>query len=230
MKLEWLEHDIHSEFNDFTILESSENFSGSSVIPPDIATCDNCMEEVFNNFDRRQNYPFIACTDCGPRFTVISSIPYDRVRTSMSDFPLCEDCTVEYTDPEDRRYHAEATCCPVCGPEVFLYKEKMIESENPVKEASKLIDDGNILAVKGIGGTHLVVKTTEDSPVEELRKRLGRYNQPFACMSPDVDTIKTFAEVSDNEKTTLTSRRRPIVVLNKNNNYFLSPICITSSP
>ena len=221
--IEWLEHDIQSEFNDFVILESLENFSGSSVIPPDIATCDNCMEEVFNNLDRRQKYPFIACTDCGPRFTVISSIPYDRVRTSMSDFPLCEDCTLEYTNPEDRRYHAEATCCPVCGPEVFLYKEEMIKCDNPVKEASKLIDEGNILAVKGIGGTHLVVKTTEDSPVEELRKRLGRYNQPFACMSPDVDTIKTFAEVSDNEKTTLTSRRRPIVVLNKNNNYFLSP-------
>jgi hydrogenase maturation protein HypF len=224
LEIEWLEHDIQSEFNDFTILESSKNFSGSSVIPPDIATCDNCMKEVFTNLDRRQNYPFIACTDCGPRFTVISSIPYDRVRTSMSYFPLCEDCTVEYTDPEDRRYHAEATCCPVCGPEVFLYKEKIIKSDNPIKEASKLIDDGNILAVKGIGGTHLVVKTTEDSPVEELRKRLGRYNQPFACMSPDIATIKTFAEVSDNEKTALTSRRRPIVVLNKNNDYFLSPL------
>ncbi len=153
--IEWLEHDVQSEFNDFVILESLENFSGSSVIPPDIATCDNCMEEVFNNLDRRQKYPFIACTDCGPRFTVISSIPYDRVRTSMSDFPLCEDCTVEYTDPEDRRYHAEATCCPVCGPEVFLYKGEKIISENPVKEASKLIDDGNILAVKGIGALQL---------------------------------------------------------------------------
>ena len=149
---------------DFEILESSEDFSGSSVIPPDIATCDKCLEEVFSSLNRRHNYPFTACTDCGPRFTVISSIPYDRVRTSMDEFPLCKDCTVEYQDPKDRRYHAEATCCPVCGPEVFLYGKKMIESENPVKAAAQLIDQGNILAIKGIGGTHLVVKTTEDDP------------------------------------------------------------------
>lgn len=224
LEIEWLEHGTSSQYNDFTILESSENFSGSSVIPPDIATCDNCMEEVFNNNDSRHNYPFIACTDCGPRFTVISSTPYDRIRTSMKDFPLCEDCTVEYTDPNDRRYHAEATCCPICGPEVFLYKEKLIKNDNPIKKASELIDEGNILAVKGIGGTHLVVKTTEDGPVEELRKRLGRYNQPFACMSKDIDTIKTFADVSDNEQTVLTSRRRPIVVLNKSDDYFLSTL------
>ncbi len=222
LKIEWIEHD-DSKFDSFEILESSEDFSGSSVIPPDIATCDKCLEEVFSSLNRRHNYPFTACTDCGPRFTVISSIPYDRVRTSMDEFPLCKDCTVEYQDPKDRRYHAEATCCPVCGPEVFLYGKKMIESENPVKAAAQLIDQGNILAVKGIGGTHLVVKTTEDDPIDELRKRLGRYNQPFACMSPDVETIETFAEVSDLEKKTLQSRRRPIVVLNKNDDYWLSP-------
>ncbi|HEX7467331.1 MAG TPA: carbamoyltransferase HypF, partial [Methanobacterium sp.] len=224
LTIEWLDHHIDAEFNDFKILESSENFSGSSVIPPDIATCKNCLDEVFKDPDRRNKYPFIACTDCGPRFTVISSIPYDRIRTSMNNFPLCEECEAEYKDPEDRRYHAEATCCPVCGPEVFLYREKNIESKNPIKKAARLIDSGNILAIKGIGGTHLVVKTTEDYPVNELRKRLGRYNQPFACMSKDVNTIKTFAEVSILEKNVLESRRRPIVVLNKNDNYMLSPI------
>ncbi len=222
LNIEWLDHD-DSKFDGFEILESSEDFSGSSVIPPDIATCDNCLEEIFTGLNRRYNYPFTACTDCGPRFTVISSIPYDRIRTSMNEFPLCKNCTVEYQDPKDRRYHAEATCCPVCGPEVFLYDKKRIESENPVKDAAQLIDEGNILAIKGIGGTHLVAKTTEDYPVDELRKRLGRYNQPFACMSPTVETIKTFAVVSDLEKRTLQSRRRPIVVLNKNDNYRLSP-------
>ena len=131
LEIEWLDHDP-AEFNDFEILESSENFSGSSVIPPDIATCDKCLEEVFNNSNRRKKYPFTACTDCGPRFTVINSIPYDRVRTSMNDFPLCPDCAAEYKDPEDRRYHAEATCCPVCGPELFLYEDKKIEIENPI--------------------------------------------------------------------------------------------------
>jgi hydrogenase maturation protein HypF len=222
LEIEWLDYNKSQEFTDFKILESSENFSGSSVIPPDIATCDNCLKEVFSNSNRRYRYPFTACTDCGPRFTVIRSIPYDRIRTSMDDFPLCEDCTVEYKDPEDRRYHAEASCCPVCGPEVFLFSQNRIESENPVKFAAQLIDEGNILAIKGIGGTHLVVKTTEDDPVEELRKRLGRYNQPFACMSPNLKSVKTFAEVSNLEKHVLKSRRRPIVILNKNEDYFLS--------
>jgi len=220
--IEWIDHQNSAAFHDFKILESSENFSGSSVIPPDIATCNNCLDEVFKNSDRRKNYPFTACTDCGPRFTVISSIPYDRERTSMNNFPLCEECEVEYKDPEDRRYHAEATCCPVCGPEVFLYREKTIESKNPIKKAARLIDAGNILAIKGIGGTHLVVKTTEDHPVQELRKRLGRYSQPFACMSKDIKTVKTFAKISDLEKNVLESRRRPIVVLNKNDDYMLS--------
>ncbi len=223
LEIEWIDQGDSVEFNDFKILDSSENFSGSSVIPPDVATCDNCLDEIFSISNRRNNYPFTACTDCGPRFTVIRSIPYDRVRTSMDDFPLCDDCTVEYRDPEDRRYHAEASCCPVCGPEVYLYGKDRIECENPVKNAAKLIDNGHIIAIKGIGGTHLVVKTTEDDPVEELRKRLGRYNQPFACMSPDVKTVKSFSEVSKREENVLKSRRRPIVVLNKNKDYFLSP-------
>ena len=223
LEIEWLDNKSLAEFNDFRILESSKNFSGSSVIPPDIATCDNCLEEVFKVSDRRYNYPFTACTDCGPRFTVISSVPYDRVRTTMKSFPLCEDCEVEYEDPADRRYHAEASCCPVCGPKVFLYRENVIESENPIKKAAELIDEGNILAIKGIGGTHLVVKTTEDGPIDKLRKRLGRYNQPFACMSKDLKTVQTFTDISDLEKKVLLSRRRPIVVLNKNNDYMLSP-------
>jgi hydrogenase maturation protein HypF len=222
LKIEWIDNEIKEEFTDFKILESSENFSGTSVIPPDLAICNKCLEEVHNNFNRRYNYAFTACTDCGPRFTVINSIPYDRVRTSMDEFPLCEECNIEYKDPEDRRYHAEATCCSSCGPEVFLYKEKKIESKNPIKMAAQLIDEGNILAVKGIGGTHLVCKTTEDEPVKKLRKRLGRFNQPFACMSKDLKTIETFADVSPLEKNTLESRRRPIIVLNKNQDYMLS--------
>ena len=193
-----------------------------AVIPPDIATCDNCLDEVFKNSDRRFKYPFTACTDCGPRFTVINSIPYDRVRTSMDRFPLCEDCESEYENPHDRRYHAEAACCPTCGPEVFLYHDKRIDFENPIKKTAELIDAGNILAIKGIGGTHLVIKTTDKEVVDKLRRRLGRYNQPFACMSKDIKTIKTFAEISNQEKNVLKSRRRPIVVLNKNKDYMLS--------
>ena len=223
LKIEWLKSGGEREFEDFEILESSSDFSGSSVIPPDVATCDNCLKEVNDPNDRRYGYPFTACTDCGPRFTVINNVPYDRERTSMEEFPLCPDCQKEYNNPEDRRYHAEATCCPICGPSLFLFHDKLLEEKNPLKEAVKLIDEGNILAVKGIGGTHLVTRTTYDDTVLELRERLGRFNQPFACMSPDVDTIKTFLEVSDKEKNILESRSRPIVVLNKNKDYFLSP-------
>jgi hydrogenase maturation protein HypF len=183
LKMEWLESDSSSDFNSFQILESASDFAGSSVIPPDVATCDSCLEEVTKQGNRRYLYPFTACTDCGPRFTVISSIPYDRERNSMEEFPLCPDCMEEYRDPEDRRYHAEATCCPVCGPEVFLYHKGNIDSDNPIKEAANLLDEGNILAMKGIGGTHLVANTIDDVPVWKLRERLGRMNQPFACMS-----------------------------------------------
>ncbi|MGB9978740.1 carbamoyltransferase HypF [Methanobacterium sp.] len=223
LEIKWLGSYEKSEFDNFLILESSAEFSGSSVIPPDVAICDKCLEETLTKGNNRHNYPFTACTDCGPRFTVIKSIPYDRVRTSMDEFPLCNECMIEYRDPLDRRYHAEATCCPTCGPSVFLYKDEVLDIENPIKEAAKLIDEGNILAIKGIGGTHLVAKTTEDDPVITLRKRLGRMNQPFACMSPDIETVKTFAEVRDFEEKTLISRRRPIVVLNKNDDYYLAP-------
>lgn len=222
LEIEWIGISSN-EFNEFKIVESSEKFSGASVIPPDIATCNSCLDEVFNTGNRRYKYPFTACTDCGPRFTVINSIPYDRERTSMEDFPLCRECEFEYRDPEDRRYHAEASCCEVCGPEVFLYHKNRLETENPIKKAANLIDEGNILAIKGIGGTHLVVKTTEDDPIDRLRQKLGRFNQPFACMSPNTATVKKFAAISDIEEETLKSRRRPIVVLNKNEHYCLSP-------
>ena len=169
LEINWEKNRKDYDYNDFIILESSAEFSGSSVIPPDVAICDKCLKEVMNKGNSRYNYPFTACTDCGPRFTVIESIPYDRVRTSMDEFPLCDECMIEYKDPLDRRYHAEATCCPECGPSVFLYKDEVLEVQDPIMEAVKLINEGNILAVKGIGGTHLVTKTTDEDPVVTLR-------------------------------------------------------------
>ena len=210
----------NNKYSDFTILESDSNYSGASIIPPDMATCDACLAEINNPIDRHYKYPFTACTDCGPRFTVINSTPYDRERTSMDEFPLCDDCMVEYTDVSDRRYHAEAICCPKCGPELALYKNKSpIYCEDPIKETARLLDEGNILAIKGIGGTHLVAKVTDEQTVAKLRNRLGRPNQPFACMSPDIETVKKFCEISPKEAETLTSQRRPIVVLKKNGDY-----------
>jgi len=207
--------------NNFEILESSSNFSGASVIPPDLAICDNCLEEINNPHNRRYKYPFTACTDCGPRFTLIEDVPYDRDKTTMDDFPLCVDCMEEYTNPEDRRYHAEASCCAECGPFLKLYnhEQKEIKSSNPIEKAVQLLDKGKILAMKGIGGTHLVCKVTDNKIIETLRKRLNRPNQPFAVMSSNLSIVKTFAEVSSKEAKSLMSKERPIVVVKKSEDY-----------
>jgi len=213
---------IDNRYDDFTIVDSSDKISGTAVIPPDMSICDTCLDEILNNEDQHYYYPFTACTDCGPRFTLIDNVPYDRKNTTMKEFPLCSYCEDEYTDPLNRRYHAEATCCPDCGPRVFLYKEDEIESKDPIRDASQLIDEGNILAIKGIGGTHLVCKTSTDDAIEKLRERLGRYTQPFACMSPDVDTAGLYVDYSDDERKMLESVSKPIVILDKSDDYGLS--------
>ncbi|MDR2966993.1 MAG: carbamoyltransferase HypF [Methanobacteriaceae archaeon] len=222
INLQWMEKCEHPypKNIDFEILESSSNFSGVSVIPPDIAICDNCLKEIKTPNNRRYKYPFTACTDCGPRFTVIKDVPYDRDKTTMDDFPLCDDCMEEYTNPSNRRYHAEASCCDICGPKFDLFNSDHRQyNKNPIKKAIKLLNNGNILVMKGIGGTHLVAKVTDDRVIQNLRNRLNRPNQPFAVMAPDVDRIKTFAELSSKESKSLTSKERPIVVLKKNKNY-----------
>lgn len=207
-------------FDEFKIIESADSYSGVSVIPPDIAICDNCLAEIRNPLNRRYKYPFNACTDCGPRFTVIDSVPYDRDKTSMDEFPLCDECLVEYREPLDRRYHGEAICCPECGPEMAIYKKnQLIECDNPIKLGADKLKEGKILAIKGIGGTHLVVDAYNDSAVKELRKRLGRPNQAFAVMSSDLDAVKRYAQLSKKEIETITSNKRPIVILKKNVDY-----------
>ena len=209
-----------SNFNEFKIIESSDFYSGVSVIPPDIAICDSCLEEIRNPEDRRYKYPFNACTDCGPRFTVIDSVPYDRDKTSMDEFPLCDECLVEYRNPLDRRYHGEAICCSDCGPQMAIYKkDKLIECDNPIKLGAEKLKEGEILAIKGIGGTHLVVDAYNDDAIKELRSRLNRPNQAFAVMSSDLKSVQRYAKLSENEIETITSNKRPIVILKKNENY-----------
>ncbi|WP_407377832.1 carbamoyltransferase HypF [Methanobrevibacter sp.] len=214
-------NDIETEnFTDFKIIESDDSYSGISVIPPDIAICDKCLEEIRNPKDRRYKYPFNACTDCGPRFTVIESVPYDRERTSMEDFPLCEECLKEYKQPLDRRYHGEAICCSDCGPQMAFYEgDKQIVSDNPIRLGAEKLEEGEILAIKGIGGTHLVVDAYNDDAVKELRKRLNRPNQAFAVMSKDLESVQNYAQLSEKEIQTITSNKRPIVILKKKDNY-----------
>ncbi|ADC47884.1 hydrogenase maturation factor HypF [Methanobrevibacter ruminantium M1] len=233
--------EIDSPYTDFTIKESSDSFSGTSVIPPDLAICDKCLEEINDPQNRRYKYPFNACTDCGPRFTVIENVPYDRDKTTMDDFPLCDECEIEYKNPLDRRYHAEASCCEVCGPSLKLMKNETeegistdkegneikamkrtaidTESNDPLKDTARLLDEGKIFAIKGIGGTHLVANVKDEKAVSTLRERLGRKNQAFAVMSPDIETVRTFAIVSDEEEKTLLSKERPIVILKKSKDY-----------
>jgi hydrogenase maturation protein HypF len=225
VKIQWGQ--ASGEFSDFNVVESEKRGSGErSVLPPDLALCDDCMKEMLNPIDRRYLYPFITCVNCGPRFTIVEELPYDRPRTSMKDFPLCPDCLREYTDPADRRYHAEPTCCPVCGPKLELFDANgdRINSHNLTLEVARLLDKSYTVAIKGIGGTHLAAKTTDDEVLTRLRRTFNRPQQPFAIMSKDLKTVRTFAEVDEVEAGLLTSYRRPIVVLNKSSNFALSEL------
>ncbi len=213
------------EFSAFQVAPSERAGLGlPSVVPPDLALCDDCLHEMLDSSDRRYNYPFITCVNCGPRFTIIEKLPYDRPRTSMKAFPLCPDCLHEYQDPPDRRYHAEPTCCSICGPRMSLYDAEgnPIDVLEPLREVARLLDEGSVVAIKGIGGIHIASKTTEDGVLARMRRAFNRFQQPFAIMSKDIGTIRTFAEVGKAEVELLTSFRRPIVVLQRSNDYMLS--------
>ena len=204
-------------FDRFYIEKSSQGGEGGdSIIPPDIAICDDCLRELFDPTDKRYMYPFIVCTNCGPRFTIIEDLPYDRINTTMREFAMCEYCESEYKDPLNRRYHAEPVCCPVCGPSYRLYTndgEEIIG--DPLKRAAELIDKGYIVAIKGIGGIHLACDATNEEAVAELRRRTHRPQKPFAIMAKDVETVEEFAFLSREELEELTSYRRPIITLRK---------------
>ncbi|MFL5927827.1 MAG: acylphosphatase, partial [Gaiellaceae bacterium] len=151
----------------------------SALIPADIATCDDCLRELFDPADRRFRYPFTNCTQCGPRFTIVRGVPYDRPLTTMARFPLCMNCRREYDDPTDRRFHAEPICCPVCGPTLSM----------PIADAADLLRGGAILAVKGLGGYHLACDAADEEAVARLRGRKAREDKPFAVMTTAPETL-----------------------------------------
>ncbi len=199
----------------FRIIESASSGRSDVHISPDIATCDECLSELFDPADRRHNYPFINCTNCGPRLTIIKDIPYDRERTSMSVFPLCAQCRLEYEDPANRRFHAEPNACPVCGPRLTLLDEqgKKILTKDVLTETITRIKAGSILAIKGLGGFHLCVDATNNEAVQKLRSRKYREEKPLAIMVRDITHACTIASVSDEERQLLLSPSRPIVLL-----------------
>jgi hydrogenase maturation protein HypF len=215
----------NNEYLRFAIKKSStETELAGSVIPPDIAICDDCLGELRNPEDPRFNYFFITCTNCGPRFTIIEKLPYDRENTTMREFPMCGFCLKEYEDPLNRRFHAQTIACPECGPRAYLKTAngKLVEHKDPVREAGRLLSEGNVLAIKGYGGFHVAASTTEEKPLARLRVVKHRSQKPFAIMARSIEAIRTFAEVSKKEEELLTSYSRPIVLLNKKYDFPLS--------
>jgi len=215
------------EFEKFTILQSSEDVEHSgSVIPPDVSICDECLSELRNSKNERHNYFFITCTNCGPRYTIIEGLPYDRPNTTMQDFPMCDFCSKEYRDPSNRRFHAQTIACSKCGPRVYLASNdgQPIEHEDPIREAGRLLQEGYIVAVKGNGGFHVATATTLSKPISRLRKVKHRAQKPFAIMARNLEVTKSFADVSREEAELLTSYIRPIVLLRKSENYYLSEL------
>ncbi len=202
----------------FTIVVSERGGVGrKTLIPPDAATCDECLRELFDPADRRYRYPFLNCTNCGPRFTIVTSVPYDRPRTTMAGFPLCASCRSEYEDPADRRFHAEPTACPDCGPRLSL----------PLEEAVGLLQDGRIVAVKGLGGYHLACDATDQQAVARLRARKLREEKPLAVMTTAPHDL---ADLTLAEEALLRSAARPIVLVARRAESPLAPSVVEGSP
>lgn len=205
-----------SFFEGFEIRESRTDALRNTLISPDICICEDCLRELYDERDRRYRYPFINCTNCGPRFTITADVPYDRCNTSMAPFPMCKSCAAEYGDIEDRRYHAQPDCCPDCGPHVFFLDENGEETEgDAIALAREALKAGKIIAVKGLGGMHLACRADDESIVRRLRQRKQRDEKPFALMCRDAAAAKRICHVSPEEERILSGRERPIVLLEK---------------
>nr|WP_315520313.1 carbamoyltransferase HypF [uncultured Campylobacter sp.] len=199
---------------------ASKSATKQAPILPDFALCDDCLHEFYDPTNPRYKYPFINCTNCGPRFSIIKALPYDRVNTTMNEFKMCELCESEYKDPLNRRYHAEPISCPNCGPKLYLKDKfgKVLASENEAaKQAANLINEGKILAIKGLGGFHLVCDATNEAAVCELRARKHRPSKPFALMSKNLQNARKIAQISEAEARLLNSNLKPIVLLEAKN-------------
>ncbi len=209
----------------FRIIESEARGPGKVHIAPDIATCGDCLKELFDPADRRFRYPFINCTNCGPRLTIIKDVPYDRINTSMSCFPMCSLCREEYENPGDRRFHAEPIACPACGPQLTLLdgKGNPLSDGDPLEKAIEFLHSGFVVAIKGLGGFHLAVDAANDEAIRRLRSRKFREEKPLAVMVRDVETARSISKIGKEEELILLSPQRPIVLAKKRKGERISP-------
>ncbi|HJY62864.1 MAG TPA: carbamoyltransferase HypF, partial [Ignavibacteria bacterium] len=209
-------------FDKFEIRKSKTSGTKTALVLPDIATCDDCISEIFDPSNRRYLYPFTNCTNCGPRFTIINSLPYDRKNTAMAEFEMCPECYAEYINPSDRRFHAEPIACPECGPQVELLDETgyPVSSKHlAIINAAELIKKGKIIALKGIGGYQLIADARNSKVIIALRTRKRRNEKPFALMFPDINSVKAECEVNTAEENLLCSAENPIVLLRRKRDY-----------
>jgi hydrogenase maturation protein HypF len=199
--------------NDFKIIKSKKYDQKSTLISPDIAICAECMDELFNPADRRYLYPFINCTNCGPRFTIIADVPYDRPNTSMKEFKMCTECQKEYDDPDNRRFHAQPNACRLCGPALEFYDHKGISVKgDPLDKTIHALEEGCAVAIKGLGGFHLAVDPFNQNAVVQLRKRKHRFEKPLALMVSDLQYAHDIVYLNDAEKVQICSPHRPVVL------------------
>ena len=219
-------HNPSGVFNAFKIhISKDEHKSGGSVIPPDVAICDECIEDINNSHSRHYQYPMTCCAICGPRYTTITDTPYDRERTTMGEFPLCQDCNTEFNNPLDRRFNAQTICCPKCGPKFKLLDSRgeLLETDDCFTTSVSLLNEGAIIAVKGLGGIHLAVRASLEDQVQRLRRIRNKPYKPLAIMSPSLNAIQKYATITPLAESLLTSWRRPIVVLYQRQPFPLSP-------
>ncbi len=209
----------------FQIVHSQSGGEKHALISPDTATCPDCLRELFDPTDRRYHYPFINCTNCGPRFTIVQDVPYDREKTTMRPFQMCPACQAEYENPLHRRFHAQPNACPVCGPQVLLQDKKgqTLKVADPVMAAARQLADGLILAIKGLGGYHLACDALNSEAVDRLRSRKHREAKPFALMVENLATAHRLCELDRAEEKLLQTRQRPIVLLNQRPGNNLAP-------
>src|SRR5271156_1020281 len=216
----------------FRIVESQPVAGATTPIPPDIAVCDQCIAELFDPSDRRYRHPFVTCTNCGPRFTIIRALPYDRPATTMSAFAMCERCDTEYHDPADRRFHAQPIACPDCGPTLWFaaHTERVTGSDAALRATQQALAAGAVVAIKGVGGYHLACRVDDEAAVVALRARKARGAKPFAVLVRDLDVARRYARIDGTEAAVLASPARPIVLLRRRRDSPLGEVVAPGSP